>query len=436
MVKIVSVIKKSRAARAGILENDILVSLNGKEINDVLDYRFYLAEKKLAVKVLRDGKELEFTIKKSEYDDIGLDFETPLMDKKHSCENKCVFCFIDQLPKGLRESLYFKDDDSRLSFLHGNYITLTNLKDKDIDRIIEMHISPINVSVHTTNPELRVRMMHNKRAGEVLSYLDRLAEAGIKLCCQIVLCKGLNDGEELLRSMRDLERFYPALESVSVVPAGLTKFRDKLYPLESYTPDECEAILGQVNGFGDECKKKYGTRLFYPADELYVKSGLPLPENEFYEEYSQIENGVGMLTELESEFSEELLYLDEYLPGYCGKREVSIATGYAAHEHLGALAALLESKVEGLKINVYPIKNDFFGEEITVAGLLTGTDMEAQLRNRSLGDALLIPSVTLRSEGDLFLDGKTPEWLSLCLGVPVRAVDSRADDLISAILGI
>ena len=436
MVKIVSVYPRSRAQKAGILADDILVSINGKEINDVLDYRFYLAEKRVVIKVLRADADFEFEIKKSEYDDIGLEFETPLMDKKHSCENKCVFCFIDQLPKGLRESLYFKDDDSRLSFLHGNYVTLTNMRDKDIDRIIEMHISPVNVSVHTTNPDLRVKMMHNKRAGEVLSYLDRLADAGIKLCCQIVLCKGINDGEELDRTMKDLERLYPALTSTSVVPAGLTKFRDKLYSLQSYTPEECVEVLKQVNAFGDKCKERYGTRLFYPADEFYIKGGIELPDDSFYEEYSQIENGVGMLTELGTEFSEELEYLEEYLPRYEGRREVSIATGYAAYDHISKLSALLERKVEGLKVRVYPIKNDFFGEEITVAGLLTGTDMEAQLREKVLGDALLIPSVTLRSEGDLFLDGKTPEWLSQSLGVEVIAVNSQASDLICAILGV
>lgn len=436
MVKIESVIKHSRADKAGFCAGDMLVSINGREINDVLDYRFYLAEKLITVCVTRDGKPLEFKIKKKEYDDIGLDFETPLMDKKHSCENKCVFCFIDQLPKGLRQSLYFKDDDSRLSFLHGNYITLTNLNDKDIDRIIEMHISPVNVSVHTTNPELRVRMMHNKRAGEVLKYLDRLAEAGIKLCCQIVLCKGLNDGEELARSMRDLERLYPAMQSTSIVPAGLTKFRDNLYPLQSFSAEECANIIEQVTAFGDECLEKYGTRLFFPADELYIKAGLPLPNDEFYEEYAQIENGVGMLTELESEFRAELDFLEEYIDKFSAPRCVSIATGYAAYEHISRLCALVSERVDGLKINVYPIKNNFFGEEITVSGLLTGTDMEEQLRGKELGESLCIPSATLRSEGDLFLDGKTPEELSDALGVPVRAVESRGDDLICAILGV
>ncbi len=436
MVKIVSVCPRSRADRVGIVAGDLLLSINGREINDVLDYRFYLAEKQITVEVQRGGEKLCFEIKKSEYDDIGLEFETPLMDKKMSCENKCVFCFIDQLPKGLRESLYFKDDDSRLSFLHGNYVTLTNMRDRDIDRIIEMRISPVNVSVHTTNPELRVKMMKNKRAGEVLSYLRRLADAGIKLCCQIVLCKGLNDGKELDRTMRELEALYPSLISTSVVPAGLTKYRDGLYELDSFTPEECEAVLSQVNAFGDECKKKHGTRLFYPADELYIKGGLALPDEEFYEEYSQIENGVGMLASLEGEFKCELDYLDEYLPDYKGHREVSVATGYAAAPHIQKLAALLETKVGGLKINVYPIKNNFFGEEITVAGLLTGTDMQEQLKGKELGEALLIPSVTLRAEGDLFLDGKTPKWLSESLGVEVLPSDSDAADLIRKILGI
>ncbi len=436
MVKIVSVSPRSRAHKAGIREGDVLVSINGREINDVLDYRFYLAERRISVCVSREGEELKFNIKKKEYDDIGLDFETPLMDKKHSCENKCVFCFIDQLPKGLRESLYFKDDDSRLSFLHGNYITLTNLHDRDIERIIEMHISPVNVSVHTTNPELRVRMMHNKRAGEVLGYLDRLAEAGIKLCCQIVLCRGLNDGEELDRTMRDLEGLYPAMLSTSIVPAGLTKFRDGLYPLQGFSPEECTDIIKQVNAFGDKCLEKYGTRLFYPADELYIKSGTELPDDGFYEDYAQIENGVGMLTELETEFCAELEQLEEYMGRFKPDREVSIATGYASYEHICSLCRLIEARVEGLKINVYRIKNNFFGDEITVSGLLTATDIEEQLRGRALGDCLLIPSVTLRAEGDLFLDGRTPKELSDALGVPVRAVDSAGEALICAILGL
>ena len=351
MVTITDVASESRADKAGVRAGDVLVAINKNQINDVLDYRFYLASKSVTLLVLRDGKQKKFKIKKQEYDDIGLDFETPLMDKKHSCENKCVFCFIDQLPKGMRKSLYFKDDDSRLSFLHGNYITLTNLGDKDIQRIIDMHISPVNVSVHTTNPELRIKMMHNKRAGEVLEYLRRLADAGISLCAQIVLCRGLNDGAELDRTMRDLEALAPALGSTSIVPAGLTKFRDGLYQLQPFTPEECAAIIKQINDFGDMCLYKHGTRLFYPADELYVKAGLPLPDDSFYEDYSQIQNGVGMLTDMRTCVAAELED-DAYSSLAKLSRTVSLATGYAAESHIKELAQMLMSRVDGLKINV------------------------------------------------------------------------------------
>ena len=436
MVRITEVLSGSRAAKAGILANDTLVSINGNEINDVLDYRFYLAEKNVELAVLRDGSAMIFSIRKQEYDDIGLDFETPLMDKKHSCKNKCVFCFIDQLPKGMRSTLYFKDDDSRLSFLHGNYITLTNLEESDIDRIIKMHISPVNISVHTTNPELRVRMMKNPRAGEVLRFIKKLADAGITLCCQIVLCKGLNDGEELLRSMRDLEALYPALDSVSVVPAGLTKYREKLYPLEAFTADECAEVIKQVTKFGDVCKEKYGSRLFFPADELYIKSGLPLPDEDFYEGYSQIQNGVGMITDMKSSVDYELVDAESYKDAFSSPREISVATGYAAYGHIKAVCDKLAETFEGLKINVYPIRNDFFGESITVAGLLTGKDIAAQLKEKPLGEALLFPEVCLRAEGDVFLDDMTPEELSERLGVPCLAAGSEGDGFIRSVLGI
>ncbi len=436
MVKVTAVLAKSRAEGAGILPCDTLVSINGNEINDVLDYRFYLADRHITLSVLRDGRQMSFSIVKEEYDDIGLDFETPLMDKKHSCKNACVFCFIDQLPSGMRQSLYFKDDDDRLSFLHGNYITLTNLKQSDIDRIIKMRISPVNVSVHTTDPELRVRMMKNKRAGEVLDYLWQLAEGGISLCAQIVLCRGLNDGDALTRTMTDLVSLHPALESVSVVPAGLTKHREGLYPLEAFTPEECRAVIGQVERFGDECIKKYGTRLFYPADELYIKAGLPLPTDGFYEDYAQIQNGVGMITDMSTSFDYEMGDLSEYKKCFSGKRTVSVVTGYAAKSHISRLCQRLCSEFEGLDVKVYPIRNDFFGEQITVAGLLTGRDIAAQLSGKSLGDELLFPAVCLRAEGDVFLDDMSPSELSDKLCVPCRAADSDASEFISAILGI
>lgn len=435
MVTITDVLPKSRAERAGILPLDVLISINGKEIRDVLDYRFHLANRDISLLVEREGAQLSFRIVKSEYDDIGLDFETPLMDKKHSCENKCVFCFIDQLPRGMRKTLYFKDDDSRLSFLHGNYVTLTNMRERDIERIIEMHISPVNVSIHTTNPELRVRMMHNKRAGEVLSYLDRLAEAGISLCGQIVLCKGLNDGEELDRSLHDLIRLYPALNSVSIVPSGLTRFRDGLYPLEPFTPKECAAVIAQVNAYGDYCQKQFGTRLFYPADEFYVKAGLPLPDDDFYGEYSQIENGVGMLTDLAASFEYALEDIEEF-SDYAPPRRVSVATGEAAYAHIKTLCERLMQLFADLEIKVFCVKNDFFGHSITVSGLLTGADMLSQLRGKELGEELLFSASALRADGEVFLDDITPEQLSSELGVPVRAVESDGRAFICALLGL
>ena len=436
MVKIVTVDAHSRAQKAGICENDILVSINGREINDVLDYRFHLANRKIDVCILRDGKELHFNIVKAEYDDIGLDFETPLMDKKHSCEKKCIFCFIDQLPKGLRKTLYFKDDDSRLSFLHGNYITLTNLDDKDIDRIIEMRISPVNVSVHTTNPELRVKMMKNKRSGEVLSYLKRFADVGIHICAQIVLCKGINDEEELTRSMMDLTEYFPALQSVSIVPAGKTKFRDNLFPLESFTKEDCIKVIEQVEAFSDTCFEKYGSRLFFCADEFYIKGEIPLHEDEYYEGYPQIENGVGMLTSLLTEFGIETDYIEEYLEKYQGPRRVSVVTGMAAKDQIIDMCARLCQIIDGLEIDVYPIVNDFFGHEITVSGLLTGTDIYNQLKDKKLLDELILPPNVLRSEGDLFLCGMSIDELSEKLNVKIRLSGNDGAGFISAMLGI
>lgn len=437
MVKITGVSAGSRAHKQGVRAGDVLCAINGREVSDVLDYRFFLTDTQVILSLLREGQPYEITIRKHEYDDIGLDFETPLMDRKHSCENKCIFCFIDQLPKGMRESLYFKDDDSRLSFLHGNFITMTNLRDKDIDRIIEMHISPVNVSVHTTNPELRVKMMHNKRAGDVLAYLPRLAKAGITICGQLVLCRGINDGEELNRSMRELYALGDALESVSIVPAGLTKYRDKLFPLEPYTPAEAAAVIDQVDAFAAECKAACGSRKFFCADELYLKAGRPLPDEEYYEDYAQIENGVGMITSLYAEFDREMPFLDEYLANYQPPRTVSVCTGVAAYPTIKAMAARLEAQVEGLTIHVYEIINHFFGETITVAGLLTGKDMAEQLIGKALGDALYVPENALRAGEDVFLDDMTPADLSAKLGgVPIMAGKNDGAEFIREMLGV
>lgn len=436
MVKITDVAVNSRAQKVGISVDDILISINGREINDVLDYRFHLANQELDIFVSRNGENHHFHIIKQEYDDIGLDFETPLMDKKHSCENKCIFCFIDQLPKGLRKSLYFKDDDSRLSFLHGNYITLTNLNEKDIDRIIEMHISPVNVSVHTTNPELRIKMMKNKRSGEVLKYLRKLADAGINICGQIVLCKDINDGDELQRSMKDLTSYFPALQSVSVVPAGKTKFRDNLYHLESFTPEDCRNVILQVETFANECLEKYGSRLFFCADEFYLKAQMPLHDEEYYEGYPQIENGVGMLTSLLTEFGIETNYINEYLEKFKSPRKISVVTGMASKDQIISMCKKLTEIIDGLEITVYPIINNFFGHEITVSGLLTGTDIYDQLKDKKLFDELVLPQNVLRSEGDLFLCGMSLEELKEKLNVNIRLSGNDGASFVSAMLGI
>ena len=434
MVKITSVEKGSLAFCAGIQKDDVLISVNGNGICDVLDYRFYLTESHLSLEIEREKCKLSFTIDKDEYDDIGLCFETPLMDKKHACANKCIFCFIDQMPKGYRDTLYFKDDDSRLSFLHGSYVTLTNMTDEDIDRIIKMRLSPINVSVHTTNPELRVKMMKNKRAGEVLRYLERIKNAGLTIHAQIVLCRGINDGEELVRSMHDLAALYPALESVSVVPAGLTRFREGLYPLSPYTSAECKDIITAVEKFSASCKKYYGSYIFHLGDEFYLKAGLPLPSEERYEEYLQLENGVGMLTSTRDEFLRELTFLKE--DGISPtRRTVSMVTGEAAYGLLSELADKLMRECEGLSVHLYQIKNDFFGPEITVSGLLTGKDILENLKDKPLGDVLLVPRNSLRSEGDLFLCGMSKDELSHALRVRVCAVGCDGADILHAILG-
>jgi putative radical SAM enzyme (TIGR03279 family) len=429
MVKITFVDKNSRAQRVGICEDDILVSINGREINDVLDYRFHLANKTLDICVLREDVEHHFNIVKSEYDDIGLDFETPLMDKKHSCENKCIFCFIDQLPKGLRKSLYFKDDDSRLSFLHGNYITLTNLEEKDIDRIIEMHISPVNVSVHTTNPKLRVEMMKNPRAGEVLSLMEKFSSAGIHMNCQLVLCPGINDGEELTRSLNDLAALYPAVQSVAAVPVGITKYREGLYPMSPYTKEQALDVISRMEAFGDNFLEKNGTRLCYPADEFYLKAGKPLPGGEFYEEYLQIENGVGMWASFQEEFEDALSDAE-----FEGTRTVSMVTGMAALPLIEECARKAMEKFSGLTCHVYGIQNEFFGENITVTGLLTGNDILGQIQGKPLGDTLLLPATTLRREGDLFLDDVSLSEFEKEVSTPVVLTQGDGYSFLDALL--
>ena len=429
MVVITGVLPHSKAEKAGIQAGDYLLEINSHEINDVLDYRFRLADTTVVLKLHRGPDIIEKKIKKEEYDDIGLEFGTPLMDKKHRCENGCIFCFIDQNPEGMRETIYFKDDDSRLAFLHGNYITLTNLHQADIDRIIEMHISPVNISVHTTNPELRIKIMKNKRSGEVLSYIGMLADAGIKLHGQIVLCRGINDGKELDRTMRDLSAYYPSMESVSIVPAGLTKYRDKLYKLEPFSAEECAAVINQVENFN----KTLPERMFFASDEFYVLSGTKVPDEDYYGEYTQLDNGVGMITSFTAEFESMLKTLDE---DECSvKREVSIATGESAYQMMRGLIDELEKKCPDLKCNLYVIKNNFFGGQVTVTGLLTGIDIAEQLQGKALGDTLYLSRTTLRAEGDLFLCGMSPDELSEKLGgVNIEFVENDGASLVEKLL--
>ena len=408
-----------------------LISVNGVEIRDVLDYQFQIKNEKLTLAFLTDeGKAKKIKLKKREGDDIGLEFKTYLMDKEERCTNKCIFCFIDQMPPGMRNSLYFKDDDSRLSFLFGNYITLTNLKDSDIDRIIRLHISPVNVSVHTMNPDLRVSMMKNRFAGSSLSMLKRLADAEIKLNAQLVLCPGVNDGEELEFSLSELGKLFPSIQSIACVPVGLTKYREKLPALRLYTPEEAKTVIETVDRFGEDFKKKHGTRLAFCADEFYISAKLQLPDEEYYEDYPQLENGVGLCASMESEF--ELALSDAEIDSMTG--EISLATGVAAHPLIKRLAESAKKKLPNLKINVYAVENDFFGRSITVAGLITGKDLIEQLKGKKLGKTLLIPSVMLKADEDVFLDDVTLEQASDELGVKVVPVINDGGALFDAII--
>ncbi len=434
MVTVFSVVPNSLADHYGIKAGDVLVSINQHTIKDVLDYRFYLTDTSLSLLIHRGPELLTVTVEKEEYDDLGLEFETYLMDQKETCRNKCIFCFIDQNPHGMRETIYFKDDDSRLSFLLGNYITLTNLKEEDIDRIISMHLSPINISVHTTNPTLRCEMMHNKHAGSVLRYLDKLAKAGTAINAQIVLCKGVNDGKELDRTLHDLAALLPAVQSIAIVPSGLTAHREGLYPLMPFTKEDAEAVIAQVTAFSNEMLAAHGTHLAFLSDEWFLTAEMPLPDEDYYEGYPQLENGVGMITSMKAEFEEALGYLED---DYDLSKTVtcSIATGSAAYPFIQSLANALEKRAPHFSCQVYEIKNDFFGNTVTVAGLVTGQDLLKTLKDKPLGDFLVIPSVMLRDEGDRFLDDTTLEAVETTLSIPVRLSPNDGDRFLQTLLG-
>lgn len=428
-VIISDVIKNSPAYKKGIKGGDILLTINGNEIVDVLDYRFFEHDKKLKLELLRDGKIFIKSISKKEYEEIGLTFETYLMDKQHSCKNKCIFCFIDQMPKGMRESLYFKDDDSRLSFLFGNYITLTNITEHEVERIIKMHISPINISVHTTNPELRVSMMKNKHAGEVLELLDRFNEAGININCQLVLVPEVNDGAELERTLSDLTAL-SNVKCIAAVPVGLTGHRAGLPEITPFNKETAVKTLDIIECFAGLCTEKYGDRRVYGADEFYILAERDFPEAEFYGDYLQLENGVGLCSLLRAEVLEALQFTD-----FSGKAaKCAIATGEAAYPLISGLVKKIAEKYN-IDCSVYMIKNEFFGGKITVSGLVTGGDIIKQLQGKELGDRLLIPSSMLRHENDRFLDDVTVEELEEKLKVKLVIVNNNGQDFVDAVLG-
>lgn len=433
-VLISGVVKNSPCYKKGLNKGDILLTVNGHKIDDVLDYQFYSKSKNpvLGYKT-SEGKYYLTRVIKGADADLGLIFETYLMDKHRHCENKCIFCFIDQLPKGMRESLYFKDDDSRLSFLFGNYITLTNLSEREVERIIEMKISPVNISVHTMNPELRVKMMKNPRSGEVLKNIKRFSDAGIKINAQLVLCPGINDGDELLFSLEKLAEYYPQVQSISAVPVGLTRFREKLHPLRPFAKEEAEGVINIVEGFNDRLTASGKERLAFAADEFYLKAGREIPDAEYYGEFHQLENGVGMWALLKSEFIDALNDMSsDALPS---PGSVSIATGKAAYPLISGLCELAQQKIKGLKVEVHCVVNDFFGHTITVSGLVTGQDIINQLKGKKLNSTLLLPINMFKSKSELvFLDNLTLEDVEKELGVKIKAVDNSGYDLIYAMI--
>ncbi|MGN8921188.1 DUF512 domain-containing protein [Lachnospiraceae bacterium HCP28S3_F9] len=425
------VLPGSIADELGIEAGDKLISINNNEIEDVFDYHFYVNDEELVLLIEKpNGEEWELEIEKDYEEDLGIEFEQGLMDEYRSCHNKCMFCFIDQMPEGMRDTLYFKDDDSRLSFLQGNYVTLTNMSDHDIDRIVRYHLEPINISFQTTNPELRCKMLHNRFAGDALKKVDTLFENGIQMNGQIVLCKGINDGEELERSIRDLSKYVPCLQSVSVVPVGLTKYREGLYPLEPFTREDAVKILDTIHRWQDKFYEEYGIHFIHAGDEWYILAGEEMPEEERYDGYLQLENGVGMLRLLENEFEEAY----EKADGDDRDRELSIATGFLAYPYIQKMASRIEEKYSNTQIHVYPIRNDFFGELITVSGLITGQDLIHQLLNQKLGDRLLLPCNMFRSQEEVFLDDITLAQVEDALQVRADIVKSSGQDFIDVIV--
>ncbi|MBR6381639.1 MAG: DUF512 domain-containing protein [Lachnospiraceae bacterium] len=433
------VLPGSIAAETGIESGDFLLSVDGQEITDLFDYQYLTQEEKLTLLVEKaDGELWELEIEKDAEEDLGIVFETGLMDSYRRCSNRCIFCFIDQMPPGMRETLYFKDDDARLSFLQGNYITLTNLSDRDLERIIKYRMSPVNVSVHTMNPELRCRMLGNRFAGEALKKLDILRDAGISMNAQIVLCKGYNDGEELKDSLRKLSGYQPCMESVSVVPVGLSRFREGLTPLEPFTPEDAREVIGIIEELQEKSMSEHGCHFVHASDEWYLNAGLPLPEAERYDGYLQLDNGVGMVRRMLDEFA-AALEKEQAMRGSAHARtprgrNITLATGMLIGPVIADMARQIEEEWPQIRICVRPIRNDFFGEQITVSGLLTGQDLRAQLSGTDLGELVYLPENVLRSGEEVFLDDMTRSELADALQVRVVTVKLSGYDFLETIL--
>lgn len=414
----------------GLEPGDELLAIDGHQLEDIFDYEYYIQSESIEVLIRKaDGEEWELDIE-NDYEDLGLTFENGLMSDYRSCRNKCIFCFIDQMPDGMRDTLYFKDDDSRLSFLQGNYITLTNMSKKDIDRIIEFKLAPINISVHTTNPKLRCKMLNNRFAGDALKNIDRLFKAGTPMNGQIVMCRNINDKKELERTIGDLSKYIPCMESVSVVPVGLSKFREGLYPLEPITREDAINTIDIVERWQKKLYDRYGTHFIHASDEFYILAGRPLPETERYDGFVQLENGVGMIRLMAEEVEETLAKLE----GDDREEELSIATGLLAYEYLKGFLEQIRKKFPGRTVHLYPIANRFFGEQITVAGLITGRDLMEQLKGKPLGSRLLLPSCMFRSGEEVFLDDVTRQEVKTALQVPVNIVKSSGQDFVNAVL--
>lgn len=429
---VIKVEKGSIAEEVGICPGDVLVAINDEEITDIFDYRYQINDEYLEMTFRTpEGEEYVAEIEKDFDEDIGVIFESGLMDEARSCRNKCIFCFIDQLPKGMRKTLYFKDDDSRLSFLQGNYVTLTNMSEKDINHIIFYHLSPINVSVHTTDLELRKTMLKNKNADKVIDIMKRLKDAGIEMNLQVVLCNGINDGDILDKTISDCAKFMPNAHSMSIVPIGLTKYREGLYPMAPFSKEDAEKVINQVEKWQNKFLKDHGTRFVYCADEFYLKAERQLPDAEIFEDFAQYENGVGMLSLFEKEFNDEI-EKTEYNSE--SKRSVSIATGVAAYDLIKKLSDRIMEKFPSLNINVYCIKNNFFGEMITVCGLLTGQDIISQLKGKDLGEYLLLPESLLRNSTHTLLDDVEIEDIEKELNIKIKISTNSGDRFIKTIL--